>query len=339
MRGSLIVAFVCVFFLVQTNSVSAIFYNNSEVIEIGDGLPPEPSEEEGVGGTSGEGEGGAGDTGGGDTGGSSTGGSGTGSSGGSSGTSGNGSSESGSSSGSSSSTGGESSTPGSGSGDVTEDDVIETLIESGALSGIDSGSLGSVSGSGAGSGGSGSTAGSGGSIGGSLNVRIVGAKVRSALQGNLDLKELLQYWKRGTSGGSATAREYGLIAASTALRDSNVQEVSFTASKFEIVYRSRGYLLAIIPWSFPVRVAVVPEAASSADRVQVRLPWYRFFVRKFFTASGLVRDVDAVVQKAKADNADLDVDGKAVVFDAVSIFLKKKVGTIEDSLILGIPAS
>jgi len=33
------------------------------------------------------------------------------------------------------------------------------------------------------------------------------------------------------------------------------------------------------------------------------------------------------------------VDGKAVVFDAVSIFLKKKVGTIEDSLILGIPAS
>lgn len=301
----LIGAFLFFITIMPVHFVSAVFYNNSETIEIGDGeLPELPVESGGSGGgTSGASAGSS-------SAGASTGGSAGGGSGGSF-----------PSSTEETSDNEETGTGGTDSGNETADQkLISILSESGAL-------LGGMSG-GAGVSSSGGAAGSG-----AVSVRIIGSKVREAFQNNFDLKELLQYWKRGK--GAPGANEYGLIAASTAIRDSNVQEVSFTASKFEIVYRSRGYLLAVIPWSFPVRVGVVPEATALNDRVTIKLPWYSFFVRKFFTINGLKGDIDEVVEKTKLD-AQGASDGTALVFEAVATFLKKKVGTVSDSVVLGV---
>jgi hypothetical protein len=352
-----LIALVSILVFLQPHTAAAVFYNNSDVIEIGDGSPDDPSAPSSggpdAGGTGGS-SGGTTQTDQGTGGGTSA--------GGSSDTSGPGSASDAASGGSGSSSGGSSSSSsggssggGSGSGS-TESDIIQLLINGGAITGAGRGSSSAGSGDGASgdvsgsvaAGGSGTTGSSGsaasrgtvsGGGSGSLSVRVVASKVRDALKDNVDLKTLLQYWKRAPKAGAFTSDEYGLIAASTALRDSNVQEVTFTASKFEIVYRSRGYLIGLFPWSFPVRVAIVPDASSPAERVNIKLPWYRFFIRKFFTNDSLVADIDAVIAKTKKENTDPDADGKAIVFDAVSLFLKTKVGTVGDSVILGIPAS
>ena len=282
--------------LIPMGYASAVFYNNTETIEIGDGeLPPEQSPDSTTDtGTSGGPASGW-------TGGTQTS---TGSSGGNQ------------------SDGSDDTSPDSGNSGENEDndpedDVISALIESGALSGqsLIDGVSGSSLGAGEGAG---------------ISIRVIGAKVRQAFANNLNLKDFLNYWRKGS--GKASEKDLSLIAASTALRDANVQEISFTASAFEIVYRSRGYLLGFIPWSFPVTVKVIPEATALEERVVIRLPWYSFFVRKFFTKGGLQKDVNEVMVEAKEKNPDPDADENVVLFDAVSEYLRQKVGTVAESV-------
>ena len=291
--------------------VAEAFYNDSDVIEIESDAPQTPPDDPGTGDGGGTGgSGGTGEGGGGDSGGS----------GGSGGTSGGGATGGGSG-GSGGGGGG-----GSGSG-PSEDDLIETLIDDGAIEGLIGGAGNSDAASGF----------SSGSV-----VTIVGAKVREALSGRSDLRDVLSSWKslraaRGDSTGQRGAREYGLVAASTALSDTNIDTVSFSASTFEIVYRSRGYLIGIFPWSFPVRIEVVPQAPEG-NRVTINLPWYRFFVREFFTVAKLSADIETALQTAAA-NAAADEDQSALLFGAVAQLLRQKVGTISDSVLLGTPVA
>lgn len=73
--------------------------------------------------------------------------------------------------------------------------------------------------------------------------------------------------------------------------------------------------------------------------MKVQLPWYRFFVREFFTADGLRREIDDAIAAARASNTGADTDGTALLFGAVADFLKRKVGTIQDSILLGTPTT
>jgi len=315
-----------VYTAIKTPVAEAIFYNDSDVIEIGDGVPPQP-EAGGTPSTPGT-SGGAG----GGTGGSSGGGSGSsqGGSGGSSGGTGDpGSSGSGSTDGSGgagSTSGGGAPTGGGGvSGGVidTEEEVLDVLIAEGIVSG--SGLLDVAGGTALGS------VGGGNNFSGEIIVN--GKNVRAYFKTKYDLQEILNGWREQ---GSLSARGYGLFAASTALRDNNIDAVSFTAEKFEVTYRSRGYLFAVFPITFPVRVAVVPTATEG--RVKVRLPWYRFFVREFFTREKLENEIDAVIAEAIKKDAGKDIDVKAALLEATTQFLRKKVGTISDSIYLGTEA-
>jgi hypothetical protein len=281
--------------LLPSGEVSAIYYNNTETIEIGDGSLPEESPD-----STNE----------------------TGSGGGTSNPTNPNPNPTDTTDGESENPGSTatSSDPGSGDEEDEETSVVEALIQAGALSGVTSGTSGS---------------GVSGTSGAGFSIRIIGVKVRQALSADIDLREILTYWRKGK--GKASESELGLIAASTALRDANVQEVAFTASSFEIVYRSRGYLLAVIPWSFPVRVIVIPSAPTLDERVSVKLPWYRFFVRKFFTVNGLQKDIDELLAKTKEGNADSDIDERMLLFEATTEFLRTKVGTVADSVLLGSP--
>lgn len=285
----------------QTPVAQAYFYNDSEVIEIGDGTPqiPEGGEEDDPGGSGGGGGG----------------------SGGSSGTSGGGGGGSGSGSGGGSG-GGTGGTGDEGESLATLEELLQALIDAGAILGLN------ISGSGG-------TFDSGtlGTIGGSAGiVSISGDAVREAFQEGGELADILRFW-RPQKNAPGSAAERGLIAASTALRDANVESVSLADAKFEIVYRSRGYLLIVIPWSFPVTVEIEPEASSPETRVKITLPWYRFFVRKFFTTTALSRELNDVVVSSTPSEGDV----VSSVFQAVSEYLKKKVGTIADSIYLGTP--
>lgn len=297
-----IIVFLCLV-LLPAGYTSAVFYNNTETIEIGDGEPDISPDSGGNGG--GDSSAGGGSTQNGD---------------GGSGGSGD---------------GGEDTTVpmtiptppaarvdtnNNGIDDSQEQSLLDTLLKAGAILGLEWNSGGANTQASSGEG---------------YSIRIIGAQVRSALQGNINLKDFLMFWRKGK--GEATVNEYGLIAASTALRDANVQEISFTASKFEIIYRSRGYLLMVIPWSFPVRVGIVHEATTLTERVQVKFPWYGFLIRKFFTKQGLQKDIDEVIVEVRESNTDATRDGTMLLFERVSEFLRTKVGTVSESVLLGTP--
>ncbi|MDP3646018.1 MAG: hypothetical protein Q8R25_02945 [bacterium] len=163
-------------------------------------------------------------------------------------------------------------------------------------------------------------------------VTVEGSRVREILSGKYELREILSLW-RSKKTGNLNSRGLGLVGASKAIADNNIDTIRFRADAFQITYRSRGYLFAIFPKSFPVRVTVVPEASDG--RVKVKLPWYRFFVREFFTAKSLTAEIDAVVVAEIKRSGGGENDIRTVLLDAVAGFLKKKVGTITDSIYLG----
>jgi hypothetical protein len=278
------------------------FYNDSNVIEIEDDAPPVSSG--GSGGT--EDGGGTG--------------SGAGQGGGASGseeeTEGNGGNTGGGEN-SSEESGEATSEGGSGTANNEADEaLLSTLVEAGIISGS-----GTLSGS---SLFEDSRSGWSGGV-----VHVDGDSVRRYFRGRYDVQDLLLSWRMGNKA-RLSAQGLGYVAASTALRDRNVANVSFSADAFEIRYRSRGYLFSFIPMTFPVRVTVSPEA--TLGRVVVKLPWYRFFVREFFTARGLADDVDAVIQAEIEKNTARDIDLRAELFVAVANYLRTKVGTVSDTV-------
>lgn len=279
----------------------AIFYNNTETIEVGDGVPPEPP----------------GWSGGVNTGGGSTGSSGGGSGGGATTPQSAPTTTPGTNPGTMPDTGsGSNLGSNSGSTPANEETIWNSLLTGGALFG---------------SFGEGGVLGSGGIDFEGGYVRIVASRVRDIFRENSHFSEFLTFWKRGSG---ASARERGLVAVSTAVRDSNFEEATFTATRVDITYRSRGYLLGFIPWSFPVRVSIIPAASALEERVTVKLPWYRWFLRTFFSRQKLAEEIDDALQAAyKA--ADPNDDLTTVTFEAATDFLRKKVGTISDSILRG----
>lgn len=270
------------------------FYNDSDVIEI-EGTappPPEPSPPDDPGPQE---DGGAASSGG-DTGSTPSGGSGGSSYGGGSG-------------------GGTSSDTPDSTDDTTDDaTLLDTLIAEGVITGS-----GAITGS--------SVFESSSSGGGT--VRVEGAAVRRALNGKFELYDLLTGWRTSTQA-RLSLQGLGLVAASTALRDRNIDTVSFSAERFDIRYRSRGYLFSLFPMSFPVRVTVIPEATSG--RVTVTLPWYRFFVREFFTAKTLTTDIDTLIEAIIESNVTASADLRATMFTAVTDYLRSKVGTVTNTI-------
>jgi hypothetical protein len=208
----------------------------------------------------------------------------------------------------------------SGSGAESEEDVLEELLEGGAVGG------GGFSSKGAG--------------GASNNVFIDGKKVRATTRADSDVSTVLRYWKLGKSKAkSAEGRlnpveYYALIAATLASEDEALEGASFSPGRFEIVYRSRGALFWFIPMSFPVRLTITPEGEGA--RIEVRLPWYRFFVNEYFTPASLAGEVEVVVRDTLSMiPADETIEHvQAGLFEAVSQFLREKVRTINDSVLL-----
>jgi len=178
----------------------------------------------------------------------------------------------------------------------------------------------------------GNTSNGGTSVGGGGSITINASKVRQALLGNLNLQDILDQQasrvRSGYYGTSFTNQEIGLVAASTEVGDSNIDQISFGATRFEIVYRSQGFLFAIIPISFPVDVKINPQATSPDTPVSITLPWYHFFVRRLFDTNALAQQIDAVITTNGAPLQGETADQvKLRLFDQISLLLKKEIGT------------
>lgn len=210
----------------------------------------------------------------------------------------------------------------------TEEDVLEVFISHGALNITESTSTEEIWNS-------------------SYSIIVDGDSVRSWAGFDVNIDDVLRFWKgkgiKKTQDGKTvaargkltTGQYYALLASELASNDAQLESAAMSASRFEIKYRSRGALFAIIPFSFPVRVEVVGAAATADDRVHVKLPWYRFFIRKYFSANSLEMEIDAIVLKELAALPPGSEDVQAILFTAVADFLKQKVRTISDSILLG----
>ncbi len=166
---------------------------------------------------------------------------------------------------------------------------------------------------------------------GSGVTTIGAAKLRATLRGKDNFRNILDDYSSGYRAGKyrmLSARDVGLVGASAILEDINIDAITFGATKFEMVYRARGYLIGFIPKTFPVRIAVDPQTTVATDRVVLTLPWYRFLLRKLFTSSVLAREIDAVVVADERLPGDTLADVQARLFEEISSTLKKKVGTI-----------
>lgn len=161
-------------------------------------------------------------------------------------------------------------------------------------------------------------------------LEIDGDEVRRALRSNIDLRSVLENFS--PSFDRLDARLYGFVAAKTALKDRNIAKVSFTAAAFEIRYRSRGYLFGLIPITFPVVVRVIPLEATPEARISVKLPWYRFFVRELFTPAGLRAGIDEILVAEMAKLAPDAKEANIALFDAVATYLRNKIGTVSETV-------
>ena len=174
---------------------------------------------------------------------------------------------------------------------------------------------------------------------GGFIVVVDGQKVRDAFGNDIDASKILSFWKnpaeRKKRGGKlSTGEYYALLAATIAEEDGRLDRAAFKAGEFEITYRSRGALFAFIPFSFPVRVTVRSHEKNAERRVEVRLPWYRLFVREFFTPESLEGEIDVLVQDEMKRHQANTVETQALLFAAVAEFLKQKVRTISDTIVL-----
>ena len=314
---TLIVALSFFLFSGAAHHASAYYYDDSVVIEIGDGVPSETSSTPPSG----------------DPGDPSSGGSiestapGVGSSNGSAGAQGSSGGGDTNFVNNSSGTGDSASAGGSIPNDSggAPASLFDLLVTQGAITGGGTQNPDANSNAGVGAGGVNAGASSG------EETTINAAKLREALRGKDSFRDILEDYRSGYRAGAyrmVSARDIGLMGASTVLGDINIDELTFGTTQFEMVYRSRGYLLGFIPKTFPVRIAVSPQASISQERVVLTLPWYRFLLRKLFNTSVLAREIEAIVTADVRLEHDTPADVQIRLFEAVSLALKQKIGAI-----------
>ncbi len=208
-----------------------------------------------------------------------------------------------------------------------EEDILELLLEGGAISGVESlpnmhdGPVDFESFS-----------------SGGFRIVVDGAKVRGLFGSSVSVRDILSLWKSSSERQErgkrlSTGQYYALIAATLSEDDARLERAEFTHVYLEVTYRSRGALFWLIPWSFPVRVTIEMDALAD-ERVTVRFPWYHWFLREYFTRASLAEEIREVIaaEEAKGD------DGETLqirLFVTLTSFLKQKVRTISDSVILG----
>ena len=160
--------------------------------------------------------------------------------------------------------------------------------------------------------------------GGGYSVTISGAKTRAALRA------------RGISGLSVleelssrflSQKDFALVATSRILQNKQIEEVILSLDIITLSYRAEGRLLAFIPWEFPVRVTINPNAATPETRVIITLPWYRFFLQTFFTRSELVGELNAAIDKIKLEETH-SIDAKTKLFTAVTDAIAARFDTV-----------
>ncbi len=195
-----------------------------------------------------------------------------------------------------------------GAGGPTVEDILSSLIGHQAVSyGMNSGANG---------------AGEWGTI------TISAKKAREALAARnvsrLSLANLLQ-------SRFFTREDFTIVAASKILDNKTIEEVILTLDTMTLTYRSEGRLFAVFPFSYPITLTINPNLDTREKRIQVKFPWYRFFLQTFVSRTELQSQLDSAIAQAII-GADAGADVKTKVLVAVTQTLESRFDTVEGTV-------
>ncbi len=125
-------------------------------------------------------------------------------------------------------------------------------------------------------------------------------------------------------GATLTQDDTALIISAAILVDHNIQNVSFSEKKFFIDYQVHGRLFFIIPVPLSMRVFIDTGAQDTTTRVKLSFPWYTFLVATGVSKSAVIQVLDAAVvaSRDQSQGFSATVD----VFTAVHDALQKQYG-------------
>lgn len=169
----------------------------------------------------------------------------------------------------------------------------------------------------------------GGSNSGNSGIFINGEVSRSALR-QLGIQKLSIRGLAGSSGTkkarALTSEEMGIVAASKVLDDENIESAYIALDTLEISYRSLGRLFGVIPLPFTLKITIEPESLVQSERVRLKYPWYKFFLRTYVSQSDLRAEIDNAIAAARSSvtSGEFASDAQAALFVAVSEILKAR---------------
>ena len=100
---------------------------------------------------------------------------------------------------------------------------------------------------------------------------------------------------------SPAALTNGLIlAASAALDDGHLGAVTMDGTDITIQYKSSGRLLYVVPITFPIGISVHAAASTTAERVLLTYPWYKWFVWLTVPEDELIIAIDTAIATAQS---------------------------------------
>ena len=115
-------------------------------------------------------------------------------------------------------------------------------------------------------------------------------------------------------GGMRTAfskEDFALFVSSALLYDENLQDVDYEDGTLKTHYRALGRLFGFVPVHYTLRVSV-EITSGTIQSVQVKFPWYKFFLATGVSRTGLERALSAQINEyVYTEGADLDIATRA----------------------------
>lgn|GEM_PF-1381939 len=127
-----------------------------------------------------------------------------------------------------------------------------------------------------------------------------------------------------------TGQDFAIVAASTALKNPGIEEISLTLGTLHIAYRARGNLFAFLPLIYRIRIDVNPDERDSKSRIAVKFPWYKFFLQTYVSKQTIESEVEAAIATMPKDTNV--IDSRAHLLARIADSIQARFDTVEESL-------
>lgn len=121
-------------------------------------------------------------------------------------------------------------------------------------------------------------------------------------------------------------QEFTLFVASAVLQDEYIDSVVYANGVLTTSYRALGRLFGVVPLRYTLKVTTT-FAQGTLEAVEVRFPWYSFFLAKGMSGSALEARIKAqIVENVRGFSSEYDVTTRAFV--GIADVLRVRLGGV-----------